>query len=213
VQKGSKVISEIKVDIIVPQVTFTGLVEGVTNGQVLEIKLIEEGTAGVVNIETAQVASVFVENVDTSNDILFVSGNTLVSGTNFNPGTKSSIEWTNNPIKDAAFYTHNIGASPEDITLAAGDYLLVYNDTINSAVQRSNNRITVELDGTEVDGAVCSSHYIRNGSAHTESSCSLVYFLRNVQAGQVLNISSQQEAAAGTVNFNDDALLMLWKKD
>jgi hypothetical protein len=192
---------------------FTGLVEGVTNGQVLEIKLIEEGTSGVVNVETGEVASVFIENVDTTNDILFVSGNTLVSGANFNPGAKSSIQWTNNPIKDAGFYTHNTGVSSEDITLAAGDYLLVYNDTVNSAVQRSNNRITVELDGTEVDGAVCSSHYIRNGSAHTESSCSLVYFLRNVQAGQILNISSQQEAAAGTVNFNDDALLMLWKKD
>lgn len=192
---------------------FTGMIEGVTNGQILEIKTIQEAAGGTIAVETGELANVFIENVSTITDVFFASGNTLVSGASFNPAAKSAIQWTTNPIKDAAFYTHNTGISSENITLAAGDYVLYYNDSVSAALQRPNNRITVELDGTEVDGAVCSSHYIRNNSGHTESSCSLVYFLRNVQAGQVLTISSQQEALAGTVNFENDALLMLWKKD
>ena len=91
------------------------------------------------------------------------------------------------------------------------DYLVVYNDAIDGAVTRGASRVTLELDGTEVDGATCQTHYIRQ-SGHDNSSCSLVYFLRNVSAGQVLTISSQQEAAAGTLNDTDDTLLFIWKK-
>jgi hypothetical protein len=120
------------------------------------------------------------------------------------------IIWGHDVITYARDFTHS---SPDQITVNNdGDYLLIYNDSFTSAIQRANPNIMVNVNGSPVTGAETKSHYIRSGSAHTESSGTLVFFLEGLSSGDIISMSSVAEALAGTVDDNQDSLLILWRK-
>ena len=108
---------------------------------------------------------------------------------------------------------HSTKINQQQITInESGDYLLAYNDSLTSALQRSNPIIRVQVNGIDVSGAETKTHYNRTTSGHNESSGTINFLLRNLAAGDIVSLSSEQEDLAGTVNDNDDAILFLQKK-
>ena len=122
-------------------------------------------------------------------------------------------------IKDTALFSHSTTSNSNEIrVLEDGDYLLSFNseEQISTsgwiAASRTNNKVKVLVNGVAVNGAETKSNYIRNTSGHTESSSMLVFLLKDLKAGDKITVSTEQEAATGTVTTTDKAILMLWYK-
>lgn len=191
---------------------WSGFVVATTTNQVLTITTEREAGAGTSTVTTGFVGSIFMEKLPTT-DLIALSGTRLVSGTDWNPAATSSIQWTTRNNYDSSIYTHSTSTNSHQITvLEAGSYELVYNDAMTSAIQRANNRIQVQVNGTSVSGAQTKSHYLRNQSAHNNSSASLVYMLNNLSVNDVITVTSVIEANNGTVNSTTSATLLLWQK-
>ena len=137
-----------------------------------------------------------------------------MASTDWNSTTSgSAIEWSSQDTIDSTEFTHSTVTNSHEITLVnGGDYLIYYNDHLTSGAQRPNVIINLLVNGTDVTGAECKSHYIRNSESHTDSSCSMVYFLNNVAASATLTIEATRESASGVTNDADDALLTIIKK-
>jgi hypothetical protein len=192
-------------------VHWSGLIRNVGAGSILTVKTQQEGEAGTVNVQSGQTASIFVEKVDSSINLFFSRATRLAGPSdNWNPNTATDILWENDVITYAADFTHS---SPDQITVNNDvDYLLIYNDSFTSALQRASPQITVNVNGFPVTGAETKSHYIRGGSLHTESSGTLVFLLEGLSSGDTISMSSVAEAVTGTVDDNQDSLLILWRK-
>jgi len=192
---------------------WSGFVTATTSNQVLTITAESEAAGGVVKVTDGLVGSIFIKELPSS-DILAVRGKTLVSGTSWNqnaPGTE--IIWSKSDLYDDVVFSHSTTTSAQEITInQAGDYLLVYNDSLFSSAQRSNPKISFLLDGVPVTGAEVKSHYIVAVSSNNTSSGSTVFLLEGVEAGQILTVRTEREGNAGTVSPLDDAMLLLWKK-
>ncbi|MCH2533731.1 MAG: Ig-like domain-containing protein [Bdellovibrionales bacterium] len=196
-------------------VHWSGLVTNVNAGQTLTITTQQLGAGGTVNVTSSYEGSIYIEKIDTSSNALSLTSSALSSGVNLNPATESTWSWSSllNNIYDNSVFSHSTSSSNHQITvLSSGDYLLVYNDSITSSVQRSNNIISVKVNGAVVDGAQVKSHYIRSSGGHNHSSGSMVIFLRNLQSNDVITLTSQAEALGGTVSAFDPSLLTIIKK-
>lgn len=191
---------------------WSGIVIATTTDQVLSISVEREAVAGSAVVPTGFVGSIYVQKLPSS-DVIVLRGNDLSGGTDWSDTPAESILWDTQDVIDTNTFTHSTVSNSDDIIVDAdGDYLLVYNDAQTSATARANTRVTVTVDGTAVSGAQTKSHYIRNQSGHTDSSGSLTFLLEGVTAGQTINVLSEQEANAATVNDTVDAIVMLWKK-
>ena len=121
--------------------------------------------------------------------------------------------WETDSIIDTAIYTHSTSSNAQQVTVnSGGDYFLVYNDSFTSSDADSNTKVTVQVNGNALSGAEVKTHYISSSSGHAESSGSLVYLLENLLVNDVVSVTVVEEAASGTVNADNDALLLLWKK-
>lgn len=166
-------------------------------------------TTGVVDVGTKKM-SFFLEKIHDNKRQIHLSSTSTVAGPNFNQ--TSSIAWSTNILKDSNYFSHSTGSNNDKIYFSKpGKYLVVYNDHLTSAITRANVKITIKLNGSQVPGAKCSSHYIRNSSAHDESSCSLVHPIE-VLAGDYITIDTEQEAAAGAVTAASEAIISILKK-
>ncbi len=195
-------------------VHFSGMVSTIGVNAVLSITVEQEGEAGTITTQTApntHIGTVFVEKLNTATNVFASSSTTVETGSaNWNPTSIAAAEWVAAPLIDAGTYTQ---VTSHEVRLdTTGDYLIIYNDSLTSTGQRVAPEITAELDGTTVPGATCMSHYIRNSSAHTTASCNLVYYLRNVTAGQLLTLSTQAGAVTTTTNDTTDTLLTIIRK-
>ncbi len=192
---------------------WSGLISNVEAGSVITIQTEREGAAGNITVPIGKKGSLYLEKFDASKNIYSGRGNGLTGGTNWNPTAAQSIEWITDDIIDSTFFTHATDTNPHQITVkTAGDYLLVYNDSLTSTRFRSNPKMTVAVNGTGLPGAETKSHYIRAASGHNESSGSLVYLLRDLAVDDVITISAVREAATSTVNDNQDGMLLIWFK-
>ena len=191
---------------------WSGIVVATTTNQVLTITTEREAAAGTSTITTGFVGTIFMEKLPAT-DLIVLQGTRLVSGTDWNPAATSSVQWTTRNAYDSSVFTHSTSSNSHQITIAeAGSYELVYNDAMTSAIQRANNRIQVQVNGVSVTGAQTKSHYLRNQSAHNNSSASLVYMLNNLSVNDIVTVTSVIEANNGTVNSTTSAMLMLWQK-
>ena len=82
---------------------------------------------------------------------------------------------------------------------SAGDYLLIYGDVMQGTVTRANPKMSVQVNGVPVDGALTATHYVRNASGHIRSSGSLVTLLSGLSANDYVTVTAEQEAASGHV--------------
>jgi hypothetical protein len=202
----------------IASVHWSGLVQ-VSGNQTLKFLTSRRGQAGAVTIQPGKQGSVYVEKIDSSRGVLFTSA-VEVDATdplNWNPADKSAIRWkTADAIGDSAAFSHSGGNGGIQVR-QAGSYLLVYNDTLQSTVERPNPRITVEVNGVLVKGAETKTHYIRSLDGHNTASASLVFLLEDLAANDVITVSTQREANTGTVTQDEfaaeAAILALIKKD
>lgn len=192
---------------------WSGVVETTAVNQVLSVTAEREARAGTVTVTSGFYGSIFVRELPVD-DVLVLRGTNLVGGTNWNPAAAAAVQWVTEDQKDAAVFTHSTVTNPQEITVNEdGDYYLSFNDAVAAGIARSNNRIEVLRNGTPISGAQSKAHYIRNQQGHTESSTALSVILEGLLSGDVITVTTQQEAAGGTANDATDAVLMMWKKD
>ena len=197
-------------------VHWSGVFYAASDNQILTVQTQRNASAGTTTVPSGKTASIYVERLNGSfTNMISLRGTDLTGGTDWNPSPAQQVEWETNVFKDSTVYTHNTLSNPHQVEVEkAGDYLLVYNDSMGtSTVQRIANKITVQVDGTGVDGAITTTHYIRGGTYnHYESSGSLVFLLEDLMPNNIVTVSTEVEAATGTLNDNQDALLLLWYK-
>ncbi len=194
-------------------VHWTGLIRGVSAGSAITLETEQESTAGTITVQSLKKASVFIERIDTAAGVFFSRATDLSGGSNWNPAGAQSVLWTNDDIIDSGVFSHSTTVESHQVTVnTSGNYLLVYNDSVTSTLQRANVKVTVNLNGAPVSGAQTKCHYIRNSDPHNESSGSLVFLLNDLSSGDVISLDTVQEAIAGQVDDNRDALLFLWRR-
>ena len=193
---------------------WSGLIRGVTATDVLTITSERGAQSGVVSVQGGDPATITIEKVDTSSNVISVRGNTLSGGNNWNPVAAEDILWdVNDFVIDSNVFSHSILSTQNQITVnEQGDYLLVYSDSLSGSTDRLNPLIKVQVNGTNVPGAEANSHYIRNADGHNESSASLVFLLRNLSVGDIVSVNTVEDVNSGTMNDVEDALLTLIKK-
>lgn len=161
------------------------------------------GQDGTVTIQTDKVASIYIEKLAGSSGLFSSTATQVDNDTpdDWNPVDKAAIRWHAPVASDSSLYSHT--ADGTEITIRQpGDYLLIYNDYVEQVgTDRSNNRITVEVNGVPQPGAETKSHYIRDADGHQHSSGALVYLLEGLQANDVVTLSTQREAAGGAVGI------------
>ena len=189
---------------------FSGIIE-VSGNQRLRIETWKKGEAGVITLPAGKQASLFVEKLGDSG-VFSASAIETIDDINFNPETATPIAWGNPSINDSALYSSSTSSGKVTVK-EAGNYLLVYNDALESIVARANPTISVEVNGTPVAGATASTHYIRNSNGHNSASASIVFLLDGLSANDAITVSAVREASGGEVLSEfDPALLSLIKK-
>ncbi len=199
---------------------WSGMIYSSGSGGTLNILTQKETNTSTGTVTTgAEEASLFILKIDTSSLVLFSQATELTGGTNWNPVTEQAVKWSTDSVIDTNLYSHSTASSPEEIVInRTGDYLLIYNDSLQYSAPvdpyRYNPKITVKLGGVSVSGAETKSHYLRveTTTGNFESSGSLVYYLKDVDAGETLTVTVSQEAAAATVLADRSALLVLIRK-
>ncbi len=147
-------------------------------------------------------ATLYLEKVD-DKTVFFAKGTETTNSTNLND-TAYEVKWDTEVRKDSGF-THSESANPEDITLDdAGYYLVFVNIPLSGAVTRANVIGKVLLDGTKIDGGVFKQGYIRNTESDTDSSIHFAGVVHSTSSNQILSISTEAEAGAGTVTVGAD---------
>jgi hypothetical protein len=194
-------------------VHFSGIIEVAGNEQNLDVQMLRYGNSGNTGNATlpdGKKASILLEKVSSSVAFLSTGSETTDADdpTNWNTATKEQIVWETPVNADSSVYAHN----GESLTLKkAGDYLLTYNDTLQSSAARPNPRITVEINGQPYPGAETKSHYIRNANGHNTSSTALAILLEGLSANDVVTVSTQREGQTGHVGieeFSNEAAIL-----
>ncbi|OUU09688.1 MAG: hypothetical protein CBC00_06110, partial [Verrucomicrobia bacterium TMED40] len=157
-------------------------------------------------------ATLFLEKVAPSRTIFSATGTRLVSGTDLNPNTASSMQWTQE-VADSGF-THSNSSNSHNITLAnAGSYLVFVNVPLSGPRQRASPQIITKLDGTQVTGGFGAQGYLRNAEALTKSSIHWVGLVQTASANKVLTFDISKLAGANslTVPTNEVASVFIEK--
>lgn len=173
-------------------------------GQTLTVETLQLAASGSVTVQPGKAASIYVEKLAGTSGLFTSTAlevNEAAPTGNWNQVDKAGVIWRAPVAMDAATYSHTPDTS--GITIRqAGDYLLVFHDDVYQlGTDRSNIRITVEVNGEEQDGAQTKSHMIRDSDGHQHASGTLVYLLEGLQVDDVVTVSTQREAAGGTVTL------------
>ena len=189
--------------------------------QTLILQTVRQAQAGNVTVQPNKQASVYLEKIDDGSGVLAVS---TIGPDNWNPAQKVALAWEEESISDSRLYRRSNGNTQIQIQ-QAGHYLLLYQDTLftetGGGPDRPNPRISIEINGQEVQGAETKTHYIRDSNDHNESSASLVFLLENLAANDTITVSTQREGQTGVVSSTDlsdagyegGALLSLIRKE
>lgn len=191
---------------------WSGVVSTTSANKVLSVSVQREANAGTITVD-GEKATLFIQKLP-DEPMLITKGSTLSSGSNWNPSSKVSIQWTNDIEINSTIFTHSESSNSHEITvLDDGDYHLVYNGAFSStSSSRPNNRIYVEVNGQSISGAETKSNYVRNANGHNDVSSCLSFLLRGLSSGDTIVVYTIREANSPTVNDVTDSLLFLWKK-
>ena len=187
-----------------------GLLSGLNENDVLTVTTEQEAAVGTVVVQAGNSATIQIEQI-VSGELLSLRGTNVISGTNWN--VTDFIQWTTQEVTAGSTYAHSTGTDSHQVSLLqAGDYQLVYSDKLMSGGVRPNVKVSVFVNGNPWSGAETKSHYIRNGSGHSETSGVVVFLMRDLAIGDVLSVQTEREAGSGATTANADARLLLWKK-
>ncbi|MFO7870665.1 MAG: Calx-beta domain-containing protein [Kiritimatiellia bacterium] len=190
---------------------WSGVVCADNPNQEMTIATLPDETTGAASVQSGRKASIYIEKLDTPRDMFISRGWDLTGGTNWNPSSRQTVEWEYDYVVDPDTFIHSTNSNPHQITVRkAGNYLLTYNDALTSKENGVNPSVQVLVDGTEVTGAECRSHYIHNGSLdHAHSSGSLVFMLTDLSVGSVITVTTEKEANGGHTDDEDDAMIFI----
>jgi hypothetical protein len=201
-------------------INWSGLLNGVTQNQKLTVKVVSATTSmDFIEIRATNLASIYIEKIDSSSKVLSLAGSDLVDASSettsndWNTAFQLLLKWDVFGLIDFDYFAHDLGNDNHQITITEpGDYLLVYSDHLTSNAQRAAPIVNLMINGVAVPSASCRTHYIRNATSHVNSSCSLVKFIEGSAAGDVIEFSSSQDIASGTVTSASDAQITLIRK-
>jgi len=191
---------------------WTGIVSTSSSNEALSISVEQEANSGTVTVD-GEKATIFIQKLP--NEPVFISkGSSLSTGTDWNPSTKTSIQWTDDVLINNSLFSHSSSSNSHEITvLEDGDYHLVYNGAFSmSSSLRPNNKIFVEVNGYQISGAETKTNYMRNANDHDKASSCLSFLLNDLSTGDNIIIYTEREAHTPSVDDYADSLLMLWKK-
>ncbi|MFQ3168023.1 MAG: hypothetical protein ACI8QI_000560, partial [Limisphaerales bacterium] len=105
------------------------------------------------------------------------------------------LVWTS--ARKGSAYTHSDGNA--EITFKDdGNYMVYANVPLRGNIARGSVGLTLNLDEEYIEGARGQQGYIRNGNNHKDASIHFSGMIR-AEAGQVLTVTTEQLALAGTV--------------
>jgi len=139
---------------------------------------LDPGLTHLILLPIQSSAFIKLKNVDTTTDF-----NTSQIQIPFNTVDQSVGTWT-------------VSASGIQVA-TAGDYRISVNLSLYSAVGRANVVLRVRINGTNVPGA-SRCGYIRSADGHNDSSVHITTVCA-LQANDIIDITTQQEAASGVV--------------
>ena len=84
-----------------------------------------------------------------------------------------------------------------------GNYMVYANVPLRGNIARGSVGLTINLDDDYIEGARGQQGYIRDANNHKDSSIHFSGIIR-AEAGQVLTVTTEQLALAGTVNVQAD---------
>jgi len=189
---------------------WSGLVTTSTPNAVLTFGTAAEAAAGVVTVPAGYPATVFVERLGGVGNLFYGQGTNHVGGTDFNAVGPNAVQFTTENLEDGARFTHAIAGTSEQIQVNTfGDYLLMFNAQNTGAGARVNTRFQVTVNGTAVSGAQSNSFFLRNAGGHAESSGTMVYLLRRLNANDIVRVTQARDTAVVTATTNQNTSLML----
>lgn len=190
---------------------WTGIVETTNPNDTLTVAVQQLASAGTITTG-GEKATLFAQKLPETS-VYYGKAVETTAGANWNPTSKTTVAWATDDIVDDNVYTHDTSTNNHQVTVEQdGDYLLSFNLAHTSTLQRSNPIVTVQVDGSDITGAVSQTGYNRGASGHDEASNQLLVPLVGLSAGQVVTVSVQAEDITGTVDDDTPATLMLWQK-
>lgn len=187
---------------------WSGVVQAVVN-DILSISVEQSAVAGIITVN-GENATLYIQKLPGSNVYFGEATQVGTTSDNWNPIIPEFVLWTTDTIIDTDLYDHT--KSQEGIIVnESGDYLLTFNGAFSSAVLRSNNKVTVRVNGVEISGVETKTDYIRQ-AGQTDASTTLSILLEDLAVGDNITVYVVQEANTGIVNDDTEAILMLWKK-
>ena len=203
-------------DHLTSSIHFSGVINAQA-GQVLQVFTQQLAEAGKITVQANRTASIFIEKL--GNHGLYSDSFTgTTAGRDLNPVNKTALAFvgggTSLNIIDNTTYS-NEGSNQESIVIKkTGSYLLSFNGTFEIIYNntRTNPRVTVEVNGTEVPGVTSRAHYIRNDSGHNESSGSFVALL-DLFVDDVVTVSVQKAGQMGLVTSPEGGKISLQYKN
>jgi hypothetical protein len=153
------------------------------------------------NVVVTEQAAMYVEYIPPSAPVFAGTATSTVASTSLNT-TASPLTWTETR-QDIGAYSHSNTVNPQNITLVATGTYMVHVNIPFEATQRDTNIMgRVLLDGVQVPGGLFSQGYIIGVGGGTEgdhqSSIHWSGVVTSTSTNQVLTITTEQEAAAGT---------------
>ncbi len=200
---------------------WSGLIPGLAATDVLRVSVGADAASGTSTIVAPLKAALALQKQVTSTKV-FQAQATATSGSSgtWNPQTNASILWATGVYTEAAVYGHDTVTNSHQVTLKqAGDYVVIYRDTLflDSAVNgfSINPIVSLLLNGSTVQGAQLKNHFIYNNvgnitnginvpadnNGHRRTSGSMMFYLRNVNANDVLSFNVVAESSFFSPTF------------
>ena len=190
---------------------YAGIIKTTSANQVLAVDVRQLAYYGVATVGS-KYANILVVKLPSETGVYQAEATQLDGATtNWNPASKTAIDWETDNVIDTAAYTHSTTVNQHQITVdAAGDYLVVFNIGFSGAVTRANPKATLQVNSTDVFGFQDKSGYIRNSNGVNESSNVMVGIVTLV-ADDIITISMEQEAASGTIDDDSPATIGIYQ--
>lgn len=188
---------------------FHVLIENLSAGDEIEVFLIgRASTTPTVTISGA--ATLYAEYIPSTETIFTGTATRTVGSTNLNT-TASPLQWTEKR-KDTGF-THSNSTNSHNITIdSTGNYLVLINIPLSGAVTRGNIIGRVLRNGSQVTGGAFKQGYIQNTNGDTTSSIHFSGIVTTTAANQILTVTVEREAAAGTITVGGEKATIFIQK-
>ncbi len=150
------------------------------------------------NVIVSGQAAMYIEYMPPSTPVFAATATSTVASSSLNT-TASALRWTE--TRQDTGFVHSNTINPQNITISAtGTYLVHVNIPFDTSIRDTNIMGRILLDGVQVPGGLFSQGYLL-GSASENDNYSSIHWSGVVTAtttNQVLTVTTEQEAAAGT---------------